>query len=257
MGFLDLEYCEAGATPALGTKSFSKQGELTGSYTFPGTNYDWGNRASVSDNYFATVTITDNWGLPMRLFNANGRLLWERGMAKERPADERDKIHTGDGVLSPTGGLVVSDSGQVLFFIEKTDINVSYAPVVSVYDKRGSLQDTVRLKPTGDLSCVKVRDNLAFLTTDATAELPGLFLCYDLQKMRVRFLVQERAGSSGSFGFEGLDVDTNRGLAAAIVWGPGGVASVKVCDLVGGWGQAYTFVLLLMAPRTRPQECKM
>jgi hypothetical protein len=237
MGFLDLGYAEIGVTPALGVKSFDRQGELTGSYAFPGTNYNWnwGKTASVSDNYFATVTITASWGLPVRMFSGSGRLLWERSMAKERAGDERDKIHRGDSVLSPTGGLVVSDSGQVLFFIEKTDIDVSYAPVVSVYDKRGSLQDTVRLKPTGGLQCAEVRDSLAFLTTGATVAVPGLFLCYDLRRMKVKFLLQERAGSSGTFGFEGFDVDTNRGLVAATVRGPGAVASVKVYDLDGNY----------------------
>jgi hypothetical protein len=231
MGFLDLGYAEIGETPALGVKSFSKQGELTGSYTFPGTNYNWnwGKTASVSDDYFATVTITANWGLPMRLFNENGRLLWERAMAQERPVDERHRINIGDVVSSPSGGLAVSDAGQVLLFVEKSDLDARYAPVVSVYDKHGSLQDTVRLKPTGDLACAEVRDSLAFLTTTA----PGMFLCYDLQKMKVKFLIQ---GDAPSLGFEGFDVDTDRGLVATTIRGGySRVVSVRIYDLDGNY----------------------
>ena len=216
---------EYGFWRAFGVRWFDKRGRLTNSYRFSEVPYPWGRVTATSDTFFAMTTAPPGEGLHVSVFDRAGRLVWQRdgitGMSSDKEGRPLSYMH---------GGIVVTDHGEVLMLLSGLG---SWNTQVLVFDKKGKPRDSLLLDPTGSLSSMKADGRLVFVSTGPSAHQPGLFLCYDFERMKVRFLSKGKDGG----GFEHLEVNARAGLVAGAVHARDEERdrTVRIYDLDGSW----------------------
>ena len=165
----------------------------------------------LSESFFVLAVGISGSQEQIVLFSKYGRVLWTR-------------LVTGQ-----VFGVTVSDSGEVISYIyreEKQDVNVL------VYDQNGTMRDSVPLHLVTPWPLLGTHGRFAFLSIkryDPPARLEGVFLCYDLDSMKVRFMLSAEDGYS----FLGFDADCGARRVAVVTLKLGGKALVRIYDFHG------------------------
>ena len=210
---------------ARGVMFFGAQGRMTSTFEFPEVHYRWGRHRgyAISDNFFAMVRLSPKKEYELYVFKKNGDLVWKQERIRRHFFNQENTsgAHT-------SGGVTVSDRGEVLFLF---DHRSKYGTQVYVYDGKGALRDTLLLDETGILYPLRTEGRLAFVSTGRWLGVPSRFLCYDFDKMKLRFIITaEYDPPSVSF-----DVDTGAGLIALAAYRVDGGMVVKILDLDGDY----------------------
>ena len=197
--------------PFRGLKWFDAQGRVVRKHDFLGKHSLWGTRyLATSDSFTAVAAADSGRGLVVYLFNEHGELIWENASIE----------HSGSGAVA------VSARGNVVLALRQWMPSDVY---VFVLDREGTLRDSLCLGSTGMLQSVRALEDLALVSTGRTVNNPGYLLCYDLEKMQPRFLVEGK----GSKRYATFDVDADAGLVAVAVSESESKNFISVCDLAG------------------------
>jgi len=202
-------------------KSFSGNGELTDFQSFGRKRFPSapGPLGAISDSFYAIVSVEEG-GLGVWVFDVAGSLAWSREGIVGRRKDEE-----GRPLGYMFGGIVVSDHGEVVLYLSGI---TEWPYQVMTFDRTGCPRDTFFVGAAGRLSPAAVTGSLVFISTHGTAGGRGVLFCYDLEVMKLKFLVEADNGT----GFGHPDVDKESGLVAVSVRRRGDSA-VRVYDLKG------------------------
>lgn len=213
--------------PLWGIKWFDAQGRVIRKHDFLGKHYLWWTQyLAASDSFTAVAAVDSGADLVIFFFGGDGKLLWKLMPLAHGIEEKRRKVSIAVGA-SPSGGLAVSTCGSVVLALDWWMALSDF--VVFVLDREGTIRDSLRLGPTGNLHTVSVFGSLAFVSTERTASDPGFLLCYDLRSFETKFLIKEEGGG----GFGSLDVDVVAGLVAVAVYKRKSENLVRIYDLAG------------------------
>jgi hypothetical protein len=208
-----------------GVKFFSKNGILQNTYTFPqGRRRPSGPVTSISDGFYA-LYVTSSSGQEIYVFDARGRLFWQKALEKEPTVSEEEMLRANP-YLIPRFGVGVSSNGEVIA------VRGPYPGRDSLeflaFDRSGTLQVRFLLGPRLLPEKVRVCGRLAYVSTSRGRGNPALFLSYDLGDMRPRFLHSVGDARLGRF-----DVSLEEGLIALALSLNDGTCLVRILDLNG------------------------
>jgi hypothetical protein len=169
---------------------------------------------SISQDYFAIVMSPREQWHEVRVYDQHGDLVWKRNGIRVKE--------------SYPYSITISDGGEVALAFDRLG---GSEVTVLIFDRGGALRDSVPLTEGGFTPVVKVDGSLAFVSTDSHGA-GSYFLCYDFDRMKVRFLVADKDGG----GFPGnIAVNQKTGLVAVAVHPNNGGDVVKIYDLDGNY----------------------
>jgi hypothetical protein len=208
-----------------GVKFFSKNGMLQNTYTFPeGRRRPSGPVTSISEGFYA-MYVTSSSGQEIYVFDARGRLFWQKALEKEPTVSEEEMLRT-DPTLISRFAVGVSSDGEAIA------VRGPYPGRDSLeflaFDRSGTLRDRFLLGPGLLPEEVRVCGRLAYVSTDRSVGSPALFLSYDLGDMGQRFLHSQDHARFGWF-----DVSVEDGLIALALFLDDGTCLVRILDLNG------------------------
>jgi hypothetical protein len=172
----------------------------------------------ISQEYFAVVRAPREQWHEVRVYDRHGDLVWRQ-----------NAVRIGE---SFPYSIAVSDRGEVaLAFVRLGGSDLGGTEVtVLIFDQDGILRDSLPLPKGGFSVITKVDDRLAFVSTENQGA-GSYFLCYDLDRMKVRSLVADKDG-----GFPGnIAVNQKTGLVAVAVHPENGGDAIKIYDLDGNY----------------------
>jgi hypothetical protein len=191
-----------------GMTFYDREGIRKNTVRFPSAQWSVTANWVMSNNYFAAAGNLHGKGQEVCLFDIEGNVVWTQRLA---------------GL-----GLGVSDGGDVIVWHHASE---EPGATLFVYDEAGEPKDKVPFYATRWFAPIGTDGNLALVSTRAPFEKPSRFLCYDFERMKVRFIVK----AEDDIVFGDADADTEAGLVALAVFPRTGQGpdSVRIYDLDG------------------------